>query len=41
MPQEMKLIEAACDGDVECVNSVLEAGVPVDITKPVRQILFL
>ena len=32
-------MEGACDGDVECVKSVLDAGVSVDITKPVRQML--
>ena len=32
----MRLFEGAWDGDMECVRCVLETGVPVDITKPVR-----
>ena len=34
--QEMRLFEGAWDGDMECVRCVLETGVPVDITRPVR-----
>ena len=30
------LFEGVWDGDMECVRCVLETGVPVDITKPVR-----
>ena len=30
------LIDAAWDGDMECMRCVLETGVPVDITNPVR-----
>ena len=32
----MKLFENAWDGDVECVRSVLEMGVPVNVANPVR-----
>ena len=32
----MRLFEGAWDGDMECVRCVLETGVPVDITRPVR-----
>ena len=32
----MRLFEGARDGDMECMRCVLETGVPVDITKPVR-----
>ena len=32
----MRLIAAAYDGDAECVSGLLETGVPVDVTKPVR-----
>ena len=32
----MRLFEGAWDGDMGCVRCVLETGVPVDITKPVR-----
>jgi hypothetical protein len=31
---EMKLFESAWDGDVECVRSVLEMGVPVNVARP-------
>ena len=34
--QEIKLSASAYDGDVEGVGSMLEAGVPVDVTRPVR-----
>ena len=34
--QEMRLFEGAWDGDMECMRCVLETGVPVDITRPVR-----
>ena len=32
----MKLFESAWDGGVECVRSVLEMGVPVNVARPVR-----
>ena len=32
----MRLIAAAFDGDAECVSGLLETGVPVDVTRPVR-----
>ena len=32
----MRLFEGAWDGDMECMRCVLETGVPVDITRPVR-----
>ena len=35
-PQEMRLLEAAYDGDVEGVSGALETGVPVDVALPVR-----
>ena len=34
--QEMRLIEAAYDGDVEGACGILGTGVPVDVTNPVR-----
>ena len=38
-PQEMRLLEAAADGDVEGVSCALETGVPVDVALPVRPYL--
>ena len=37
-PQEMRLLEAAYDGDVEGVSGALETGVPVDVALPVRPV---
>ena len=40
-PQEMRLLEAAVDGDVEGVSGALETGVPVDVALPVRPVVFI
>ena len=37
-PQEMRLLEAAADGDFEGVSGALETGVPVDVALPVRPV---
>ena len=35
----MKLFEGAYDGNVEDVRFILDRGVPVDVTNPVRYIV--